>query len=487
MKMRTISTLAATAALLAGCRSAPIPPSATDAWVPTRETQATDWVWKEVRAGTTNMPTGALALPELADIALQNNPASRKAWNDARAAAAQVEFAKGYFIPALTATAGGSRQVTSADPGSFDQDFTKYGPGLQLNYLVLNFGGGRKAAVEQALQSVYAADFTFNRTIQDVLLAVETAYYAFVGAKSGVVAAETSVKDAQTTLEAAQARLAAGVGTELEILQARSSLDQRLYGLASASGQVNIARGMLAQAMGIPADTPLQVAEPSVEMPSSIPKDDISRRIDEAMKQRPDIAALRATVASRQAAVRVAGAALWPSLYVNGAASLNYFDTNAGKDMQDNDWSYGGGVSVQWPIFDGFQTVNEREIARAQADAARAQLAQAELAASADVWVRFNGYATAVQKYEYSAASLASATAAYNLALDSYKSGLRSILDLLGAESLLAQARSLQITSRQEVFAALAELAHSLGLLSKGGSTQIQNLFSTTTQKDPKP
>ena len=71
-----------------------------------------------------------------------------------------------------------------------------------MNYLVFNFGGGRKAALDQALQTVYAADFAFNRSIQDVLLAVETAYYGAVSAQAGVAAADlANLELSRVTLE----------------------------------------------------------------------------------------------------------------------------------------------------------------------------------------------------------------------------------------------------------------------------------------------
>jgi len=216
---------AALTAFLAGCVSAPAPSNATTPWTPPSRAQDQDTIWKDIRAQKADF-TNDQSLAEALDIALQNNPSSRKTWSDARAASAQVDQAKGYFLPTVVGTAGASRQRTTAEPEGFDLDYIKYGPGLQLNYLVINFGGGRNAAVEQALQTVYAANYLFNRSIQDILLAVETAYYGLVSAKSGIEAAEANVKDAQTALETAQARKAAGVGTDLEVLQAQAGYDQ---------------------------------------------------------------------------------------------------------------------------------------------------------------------------------------------------------------------------------------------------------------------
>ena len=470
-------------AFLAGCVSAPAPSNTTTPWIPPSRAQNQDTIWKDIRAQKADF-TNDQSLAEALDIALQNNPASRKTWSDARAASAQVDQAKGYFLPTVVGTAGANRQRTTAEPDGFDLDYVKYGPGLQLNYLVINFGGGRKAAVEQALQTVYAANYLFNRSIQDILLAVETAYYGLVSAKAGIEAAEANVKDARTALETAQARKAAGVGTDLEVLQAQAGYDQSRYGLVNAKGQFKIARGSLAQAMGIPADTTVQVVAPTNAVPTAVTPQDMRQLIDNALDRRPDIAALRATLAARKAAIRVTGSALWPSLYVNGNVSRDYYDTMTGKDFQANDWSYGAGATLQWTLFDGFQTLSAKRAAAAQADSAQAQLQQSELAASANVWTQYYAYETALERHTVSIAYLTSASASYDLALDSYKNGLSNIIDLLNAESRLAQARTQYVSARQDTFTALANLAYATGRLEKGGAAQTEGIFSTPARKD---
>jgi outer membrane protein TolC len=470
-------------ALLAGCVSAPAPSSATTPWAPPSRAQDQDTIWKDIRAQKADF-TNDQSLAEALDIALQNNPASRKTWSDARAASAQVDQAKGYFLPTVVGTAGVSRQRYTTTPDDLNLDYIQYGPGLQLNYLVINFGGGRGAAVEQALQTVYAANYLFNRSIQDVLLAVETAYYGLVSAKAGIEAAEVNVKDAQTALETAQARKAAGVGTDLEVLQAQASYDQSRYGLVNAKGQFKIARGALARAMGIPADTTVHVVAPTNDVPKAVTAQDMRRLIDDALGRRPDIAALRATLAARKAAIRVTGSALWPSLYVNANINRNFYDNITGTNLQAYDWSYGAGATLQWTLFDGFQTLSAKRAAAAQADSAQAQLQQAELAASADVWSQYYAYETALERHTVSVAYLTSASASYDLALDSYKNGLSNIIDLLNAESTVAQARTQYVSARQDAFTALANLAYATGRLEKGGAAQTEGIFSTPARKD---
>lgn len=458
--------------LAGGCVEAPPPPSLTTSWDPPARACPPDTVWQSIRNRETDLAK-PLALPTIADVALQNSPATGKAWHDARAASEQVRYAEGYFLPNITAGAGMTRFVTSAHPDKFDQNSMTYGPGLQLSYLVCNFGGGRNAAIEQALQTVYSANFAFNQAIQDTLLAAETAYYGVISAQAGTEAAATNVVDAKAILDAATSRRDAGLGVELDVLQAQTGYNQALYAQAQAQGGEKIAKGLLAQAMGIPADTPLRIASPSSLLPNPLTRRDIKQLTDEALARRPDLSALRASLAAREAAVKVARAARWPSLYINGSANRDYFELygQSNRDSQSDDWSYTGGLSVKWPLFDGYQTISSVRTAEALADSLRAQVRQAELAASTEIWARYQNYETALQKYNFSIAALASASALQVMAMDSYKAGVATILDVLSAETQLAQARSQQIAVRQEIFTALANLAYATGVIEKGGTT----------------
>lgn len=481
-----LSGVVAVSACVGGCVAVPRLKSATAPWVPPAAATRPDPEWQALRGQKVDL-SRPLSLAELADLALRNNPATARAWSDARAAAAQVEMAQGYFIPSVTASAAGTRQYVKATPDSFDQSFQKISLGAQMNYLVINFGGGRSAAVEQALQTVYAADFAFNRAIQDVLLAAATTYYGLISAQAGVVAAEAGVKDTGASLEAARERAKQKVGTQVDVLQAQAAYDRAVYNLAGARGALRSAQAGIAQAAGLPADTAIQVAPPAVEVPAAPEVKDMGLLIDAALRRRPDIAALRSTLSAREAAVKVAGAPLWPSLYLNASAGRDLYDTLEGKALQDDDWVYGGGVSLQWTVFDGFITANAKRAARAQADSVRAQLRQAELAASADVWTRYHSYETAVEKFKASVAYLASTSRLRELAMESYRNGLLSILDLVTAEDQLAQARSQQIAARQDVFIALANLAASTGALEKEEMIRTQGGASGPAGKDNKP
>ncbi len=467
--------LAAALAAVAGCVTAPVPEDAQTKWIPPAGAGGLGTAgWAAVRADAPDL-SRPLTLAELAELALQRHPASRKAWNEARAAAAQVDQAEGRFMPNVAGTLSAARRRVDADPDLSDQNNLSVGPGVQLSYLVLSFGGGRRAAVEQALQTVYAANHRFNRTLQDILLGAANAYYGLVAAGAGVEATAASVKDAAAALSAARERQGAGLGTELEVLQAQAAYDQTRYNAAGADGALKLARGTLAQALSLPADVTVNVVAPADAVPPGLPVEKLRAFMDRALARRSDLAALRATVAAQEAAARAAAAGAWPFLYLNGNLSHTEYDQYIAGDTarpgaQDRDTTFGAGVSIQWSLFDGWQIASARRAAEAQAAASRELLRQAELAASAEVWGRHAAYETARERHTASLAVVRSAEAAHGLALEAYRAGLRSMLDVVTAEAQLAQARRQVIVARQDVFTSLVALAHAAGSLDEGAA-----------------
>ena len=112
-----------------------------------------------------------------------------------------------------------------------------------------------------------------------------------------------------------------------------------------------------------------------------------------------------------------------------------------------------------------FYNLNKKREAERQLDIAKDKLAQKESAVSTDVWTKYYDFDTAASKLVYSEAFLNTSRKSYELAFESYNAGLKSILDLLRAESNLSQAKSRFIQSKEDLFIALAELAHAKGML----------------------
>ena len=125
---------------------------------------------------------------------------------------------------------------------------------LWFTYTLLDFGRRTPAQPPRATQ-LAAANFSFNRKLQDVVFATQRSFYAIGAAKAAVQAAEQNVELAKTDDEAVSRRVDLGLATEPELLLSRERVAQSQYDLASAHLLVREAQASMAVALGVAANT----------------------------------------------------------------------------------------------------------------------------------------------------------------------------------------------------------------------------------------
>jgi outer membrane protein len=429
-----------------------------------------------LRPGTT------LSLAQLVDLALRNNPRTREAWHFARAAAAELGSKRAEYFPTVDLNGGITRQKTRSTDGKTSFLQTTYGPGATLDWLLFDFGG-RASDVAEAKAALYAADWTHNASIQDVVLLVAEAYYQYLNAKGLAVARQANLEEAQKNLAAAEERHRAGVATIADVLQAKTSVSQAKLNLQDAQGQIQIIRGSLATAVGVPATIPVDVGELPTELPLEMVRNDVDTLIAKALADRPDLAAKRFEALAAQSHVGSVRAEGLPQLRASGNFNRTYYLTSSNRPYADN---YAGTILLTVPVFTGFDVEYRTRQAQEQAEAARATAERTQDQVSFEVWSAYYAVQTATQRVQTSRDLLASAQQSAQVAEGRYREGVGSILDLLTAQSALADARAQEVQARSLWFLAMAELAHATGALVPGAA-EIRVPESPPPSSEPPP
>jgi outer membrane protein len=447
-----------------GVAGAPVSPSNT--WTP-----PSHGLVPEPPQTTSKLPPDVLAranqltLGDVIDLALRNNPVTRVSWAQARAAAAEYGSTRGAFYPSIIASANASRTKSVAATGGGSVERTEINPSLSLSYLLLDFGG-RSGTIDAARQNLFAADLGHNATIQATVLQVETAYFTYMANSALLGAERAAIAEAQANLAAAQQRDSVGLATIADVLQARTALAQEQLNLESIQGSLQTARGNLAAAMGIPANISYDLGPLSSAVPVKAVSVTVDSLIADAIARRPDLAAARAQAAAASAQIRVAQSAGLPELTLGSTAGRTYADPTryAGG-------SYGLTLGVSVPLFTGFSHQYDVAAARARADAATAQADVLREQVTTQVFTSYYALQTAGQRVTTADALLASAQQSEQVAAGRYREGVGSIIDLLTAQTALANARAQQVQSRWQWYTALAQLAHDSGVLGTRGET----------------
>jgi len=407
----------------------------------------------------------ALTLGDIVDLALRNNPATRASWSQARASASLLGSARGAYYPSFDAVVTTSRiksPATNARPAGIR---TEYGPQVFLNYLLLDFGG-RSGSVERARQDLFAANLSHNATIQNTVLEAEQAYFTYLATQALVAAERTAISEAQASLTSAQQRYRVGLATLADVLQAKTALSQEQLTLETTQGLLQSARGGLASALGLPANLPFEVEPIAGPVEVRILADSVDAIIDAALRNRPDLAAARAQAEAAYAQVRVARSAALPSLTLGGNGARNYTSPSTFSGP-----SYSMTLGLAIPLFNGFSRQYDIAAARAQADAVSALADQTRQNVITEVFVSYYALRTAQHRAGTADDLLASAQQSLQVAQGRYREGVGSILDLLTAQTALANARAQRVQTRWQWYTSLAQLAHDAGVLGVRGDT----------------
>jgi outer membrane protein len=397
-----------------------------------------------------------LTLVALTDLALRRNTKTRLAWAAIRSSEAGVELARAGYWPQLDAIVSAQRNRALNFSGLPSDIQSRYGASVSLSYLLWDFGT-RGGQLDQAKYELVSASLSQDQTVQDVILQVEQAYYQVLGLQAVVDANRQSLKDAETNFAATQDRKKMGLATLGDVYKADAALAGAKLALQQAEGQLAVMRGQLATALGASPDTLLPLVAWEQNVAPALPPQSVASLLAAARTARPELLAAKAreqSAAANLAATRGRGL---PSLNVNANAGRTQVVDVTGSSQ------FSALVSLNVPLFSGFGDRAAVHQAQAQLDTARAGSDDLRSQVELQVWQAYQNLRTSIVTLDTSAAQLKSAQLAADVSNARYKNGLDTILDVLNAQTTLANARVQQVQARLDWAAARAALGHAVG------------------------
>lgn len=438
-------------------------------------------------------------LADLIDLAQELNPATRAAWQNAKQALALVGVSKSAYYPFLSLAAaagyqrffvpfpklevnqaalkrvlatGGPLQaavtLTEGNPLHFD---VLYQSELSMKWLLFDFGQ-RDAAVSAAREGLLIANVAFNATHQRVVFDVSESFYAYNLARESVKVAESALQTAQTVNSAAQARVANGLATQPESLQAQQQLAQAQFDLEKARGSERDAFVDLMNAIGLFPSVPIRIAESfagSVAIDLETP---VTSLVMRALSQRPDLVISLAKVRAAEDKIKAIKASYFPKISALANVGYGLERTSLGTNTFDTSApTFGGGLALQLDVFDGFLRDRSLQAAHADLEAASEQLAQARDEAVRQVWKSYTDLRTAIRSGVAAAALLKSSQDAYDAVLASFKLGFSTYTDVVTNETKLTSARNSVFETQSAIHQAATALTYAMGELGTASKT----------------
>jgi outer membrane protein len=300
---------------------------------------------------------------------------------------------------------------------------------------------------------------------------VRAAYFRARAAKAMIGVAQQTLTNLERHLVQITGFVQAGTRPEIDLAQARAGTANARVGVIRAENDYTVARAELNQAMGVAGDTDYDVTDDSF---APVPGETggIGPLIDEAIRARPDVAALQAQVRAQELTARAARGAYWPTLHaIAGARDEGQsFQQTPSSDYLGNPilnggmaWNVWFGVQLNWALFQGLQTRGQVREADAQLDVARADRDRVVQ----EVWVAVQRAASSVRAAQAAVTAaeeaLTAARERLRLADGRYAAGVGSIIELSDAELGAANAGAQRVTADYALATARAALVLALG------------------------
>src|SRR3990167_9315328 len=240
-----------------------------------------------------------------------------------RQARAQRSLAAAQLSPSVSG--GGSVQANRSDGGHGES----YRTGLDASW-ELDLWGAGAAGVQAAEATARASALTLAQARVAVGAEVAATLLELRGTQAREAIARRNLALQLQTLQIVQWRLEAGLVTQLDVEQARTSVEQtraQLPALQGAAAQAmnalavltGQAPGALQARLAAPASLP---DSPPMALPAA-PPDLVLAIPAEVLRQRPDVQAAERRLAAAAARVNEADAARLPSLQLGGSIGLN--------------------------------------------------------------------------------------------------------------------------------------------------------------------
>ena len=423
-------------------------------------------------------PNHVYSLAELIDIAESNNPLTRTAWNKAREVALAAGIAKSTYLPRLTAAAIGGYQLAQIG-GPLGNTITNQLHGtislLSFEWLLFDFGE-RDALVEAANQASVISNIGFTGAHQKLIYDVSLAFYANAAARARVGNAVQSLKNAQSVQAAAEDRMKRGIGTVVEVAQARQATAQARLVKIQAAGAAQNAYLTLISAIGISPLTQIDVADVSDRKLSPEMEATVEEVISTALARRPDILAAYAAQKASLANARAAEAEFLPKIFVSGTGSYNNGTLSVSGIPAAGNLSpvynlsgknFGAivfaGIAV--PVYDGGTRAAILEQAQTKSENAGLALSRTRDEAVREIVLANNALRTSLSAHKAATAVASAAKTTFGAALAAYSNGVGSITDATMAETQLLQATNTLTDAYSTALSAAATLALAAGSL----------------------
>ncbi|PEN05548.1 hypothetical protein CRI93_12700 [Longimonas halophila] len=339
-----------------------------------------------------------VALRTVLQEALRNNPDVESAENNVTIAERNASVGNAGFLPELSVQARYNETISNTDQqfqGQAPESIsgarsTNSGADAELSWRVFDGLGGRFATLNRLQAERDAEQQRARATTEQLLTDAALAYYAVVRAQRQRSVLEETVAVSEERVRIAELRNEVGSASDLEVRQARvdlnadrSALLRQEAALESAKAELNRVRGRRTTA------TDFTVAE-EITIDETLTTNAVRTALQQA---NPVLQQAQAALRAAEQERRTLRAERFPALDASLGYGVNRTESESGFVQESTNYDFTYGLSLQIPLFTGFDRRRQRQNAQVR-------IRNAELAVSDTENELFAALTQAVAEYQ---------------------------------------------------------------------------------------
>lgn len=422
----------------------------------------------------------ALTLHECVTIALNRNTSVLQAKYKSQSQDAQLLSAYGALLPTISGN-GQFTYIYSQSPGiQYIQGIPipgsninisrQYQAALNANYTLFD-GTANIAGLNMVQSQSKSTGLGYDRAKQTAIYQTTQNYLAVFNTRDQLKISEDNLKRDQRQLEQIKESNSVGSASLADVYQQQALVSSDEYSLVQAKNSYDQAQANLKFYLGIPVADTIEFMDPGISSTIDTTQfatenakyRSVAMLLDKALDTRPDYEAAIADVNASKSSLTIAEAAYSPTISAFAQYMINGPGI-AGSEINQNKRFYGG-LSLSLPIFNGFQTQTNIQvasvnlkIAEQNLDATRRQVQLDIYQALLNLYSAEKGYISAVNAVNYAKINLETAQ-------EKYKVGSSTLLDVLTANAMYTQDLSSRVIAAYTYILAKQQVDYAIGTI----------------------
>lgn len=389
---------------------------------------------------TTATVGDSLTLEATVRTVLDANPSINALQEEVNQAQARLAETRTYLRPVVNGTA----TYTRIDPVvklPFNGEVLQFAPNnnydlhVAAQYTVVDLGR-TKANIDLSRSRIASATDQINVTRRDLAFSAAQSYYSILFAREAIRVQDAQIASLQQHQREMEKRVEGGVSTNFDVTTTKVRITQAQNAKIDLQNQLRNQEVQLGRLLHRPENEVTPVRGRFEYNPQAV---DMNAALAQGAENRPEVKLAKDAEQTAIAQQRVVEAANRPSLNVLGQAGAKngYILPNIER-MRFNTVL---GAQLNVPIYDGNRNKTQRVTAEAAVKGTQARIQDTQEQVRADVLQAANNMQASAARYDNSEQQISQATDALTRAKARYRYGVGNNLDVLDAETQLAQAR----------------------------------------------